>query len=160
MCDAVLVHAFAGGGLRVAGLSWELERAGAGHWAGAFPRSRVGQVYLARVRRADIVLDTRVWNGEMTALDVLWEGTPQLTLKGVWRPSPQSFSLALCLLDMVSCAALSGQQMANRFGASAAMGLGLRGCDDEGDPYSGCNSGCTTTQKGYEDAAVALLTAG
>ena len=120
----------------------------------------MGQVYLARVRRADIVLDTRVWNGEMTALDVLWEGTPQLTLKGVWSPSPQSFSLALCLLDMVSCAALSGQQMANRFGASAAMGLGLGGCDDEGDPYSGCNSGCTTNQKGYEDAAVALLTAG
>ena len=55
--------------------------------------------YLARISRVDLALDTRVWNGEMTTLDVLYEATPLITIQG--------------------------NQMSNRFGISSAQALGI-----------------------------------
>jgi len=55
------------------------------------------ELYLHRLSRVDLSLDTRVWNGEGTALDALWEGAPQVSI--------------------------AGGHMSNRFGASAANAL-------------------------------------
>jgi len=38
--------------------------------------------YLARLRLADLMLDTRVYNGHTTTSDALWAGVPLITLQG------------------------------------------------------------------------------
>ena len=49
--------------------------------------------HLARIKLADLALDTRIVNGHTTTTDCLWAGLPVITLKGTHFPSRVSASL-------------------------------------------------------------------
>ena len=49
--------------------------------------------HLARQRHADLVLDTRIYNGHTTTSDALWSGVPVITLQGTHFASRVSASL-------------------------------------------------------------------
>jgi predicted O-linked N-acetylglucosamine transferase (SPINDLY family) len=49
--------------------------------------------HLARQRHADLVLDTRIYNGHTTTSDALWAGVPLITLQGDHFASRVSASL-------------------------------------------------------------------
>jgi len=49
--------------------------------------------HLARVRLADLVLDTRIYNGHTTTSDALWAGVPVITLQGSHFASRVSSSI-------------------------------------------------------------------
>ncbi len=46
------------------------------------PRVPEKSDHLARLQRADLALDTRIYNGHTTTLDALWAGVPVLTSRG------------------------------------------------------------------------------
>ena len=49
--------------------------------------------HLARQKHADLVLDTRIYNGHTTSSDALWAGVPVITLQGTHFASRVSSSL-------------------------------------------------------------------
>ncbi len=69
-----------------------------------------------RLKLADLVLDTRIYNGHTTTSDALWAGVPVITLKGSHFASRVSASIltAVGLPDLVThsleeYAALAGE---------------------------------------------------
>ena len=66
----------------VANLSAAAEAAGVDPQRLVFARRRPHPDHLARLKLADLHLDTRTYNGSMTAADGLWMGLPLLTILG------------------------------------------------------------------------------
>ncbi len=62
-------------------------------FAGKLPKDE----HLERTRLADLVLDTRIYNGHTTTSDALWAGVPVITLKGAHFASRVSASLLYAL---------------------------------------------------------------
>jgi protein O-GlcNAc transferase len=62
--------------------------------------------HLARLRFADLALDTRIVNGAATTSDALWAGVPVLTLQGSHFASRMSSSIltAVGLPELITCA--------------------------------------------------------
>ena len=54
-------------------------------------------MHLARLRMADLALDTRIVNGAATTSDALWAGVPVLTLQGGHFASRMSSSILTAL---------------------------------------------------------------
>ncbi|NJL58367.1 MAG: hypothetical protein HC887_00665 [Desulfobacteraceae bacterium] len=46
------------------------------------PKWESKEEHLARLRLADLVLDTRIFNGHSTSADALWVGVPVITILG------------------------------------------------------------------------------
>jgi protein O-GlcNAc transferase len=63
------------------------------------PRLKSKADYLARLKLADIALDTRIYNGHVSTCDALWAGVPVLALTGTHFASRVSTSI-LTALDM------------------------------------------------------------
>ena len=61
--------------------------------------------HLARLRFADLALDTRIVNGAATTSDALWAGVPVLTLRGSHFASRMSSSIisAVGLQELITC---------------------------------------------------------
>lgn len=64
------------------------------------PRLPSKEEYLARLKLADLALDTRTYNGHVSTCDALWAGVPVLTMLGSHFASRVSASI-LTALDMV-----------------------------------------------------------
>ena len=47
-----------------------------------FSDMTVKEEHMRRVQLADVFLDTQLYNGHTTVMDVLWSGLPVLTLPG------------------------------------------------------------------------------
>ncbi|MGY2050443.1 O-linked N-acetylglucosamine transferase, SPINDLY family protein [Methylobacterium sp. JK268] len=87
------------------------------------------ETYLARMRCADLVLDTVPYNGGTTASDVLWMGVPLLTCAGRSYASRMAGSLlhALGLPDLVAPDLAAYEREALRLAADPAALAVLRG---------------------------------
>lgn len=61
--------------------------------------------HLARLRLADLALDTRIYNGGATTSNALWAGVPVVTLTGSHFPSRMSSSIltAIGLPELITC---------------------------------------------------------
>jgi protein O-GlcNAc transferase len=61
--------------------------------------------HLARLRCADLAIDTRIVNGAATTSDALWAGVPVLTLQGSHFASRMSSSIisAVGLQELITC---------------------------------------------------------
>jgi predicted O-linked N-acetylglucosamine transferase (SPINDLY family) len=72
--------------------------------------------HLARIRLADIVLDTSYYNGHTTAADALWAGVPVLTCSGASFASRVAGSLlvAVGLPELMTCALADYETLALR----------------------------------------------
>lgn len=104
-------------------------------WAGADVASRViftdvapKHLHISRARICDLVLDTAECNAHTTAADVLWSGTPLLTLP--------RYGYKMC--SRMAASILQGALPKNKHGAQAAKEL-IAGSEDD-----------------YEEKAVAL----
>jgi protein O-GlcNAc transferase len=62
-------------------------------FSGPLPKDQ----HLARLRLADLCLDTRVYNGHTTTVDALWSGVPVVTLQGTHFASRVSASILTAL---------------------------------------------------------------
>lgn len=58
-----------------------------------FYERQAKSAHLARLKKADLALDTRIVNGAATTSDALWSGVPVLTLKGFHFASRMSASI-------------------------------------------------------------------
>jgi protein O-GlcNAc transferase len=62
-------------------------------FSGLLPKDQ----HLARLRLADLCLDTRIYNGHTTTVDALWSGVPVVTLQGAHFASRVSASILTAL---------------------------------------------------------------
>jgi len=104
-------------------------------WAGADVASRViftdvapKHLHISRARICDVVLDTAECNAHTTAADVLWSGTPLLTLP--------RYSYKMC--SRMAASILKGALPKNKEGTRAAVEL------------------VATSEEDYEEKAIAL----
>lgn len=60
--------------------------------------------HLARLKLADVALDTRVYNGSITTADALWAGIPVVTMMGNYIPSRATASIltAISLEELIA----------------------------------------------------------
>ena len=74
--------------------------------------------HLSRLRLADLVLDTHIYNGHVSTSDALWAGVPVVTLLGTHFASRVSASIlnAVGLSELAVRTAAEYEQMAIRFG--------------------------------------------
>jgi predicted O-linked N-acetylglucosamine transferase (SPINDLY family) len=79
--------------------------------------------HLARLRAADLFLDTLPYNAHATAMDALWAGLPVLTLKGQSFASRVSASLlsTVGLTEMVASTAEEYEEMAVRLATNGNL---------------------------------------
>ena len=73
--------------------------------------------HLARLKRADLFLDTLPYNAHATASDALWAGVPVLTVMGNGFPGRVAASLltVLGLQELIAPSLASYEAMASRF---------------------------------------------
>ncbi|WP_246556391.1 tetratricopeptide repeat protein [Desulfonema magnum] len=78
--------------------------------------------YLARIRLADVVLDTRIYNGHTTTSDALWAGVPVITLEGTHYASRVASSVlrAVGLPELVTHSLKDYENLAVRLGNTPA----------------------------------------
>ncbi len=76
--------------------------------------------HLARQKHADLVLDTRIYNGHTTSSDALWSGVPVITLQGNHFASRVSASLltAVGLPELITHSLEAYEELAVRLGNS------------------------------------------
>ncbi len=74
--------------------------------------------HLARIKAADLILDTRLYNGHASTIDALWAGTPVLTLQGNHFASrvASSILLAAALPELITHDLTEYQTLAVEFG--------------------------------------------
>jgi protein O-GlcNAc transferase len=84
--------------------------------------------HLARIKLADLVLDTRVYNGHTTTIDALWAGVPVVTMQGHHFASRVSSSLlnAIELPELVTTDLESYESLALRLASSPDELKGIR----------------------------------
>ena len=77
--------------------------------------------HLARLRLADLALDTRVYNGGATTSNALWAGVPVITLQGGHFPSRMSSSLltSIGLPELITHTAAEYESLAVRLACDA-----------------------------------------
>ena len=85
-------------------LKCEAEKRGINPWRLVFAKKLPKAEHLARIKLADLVLDTRVYNGHTTTSDALWAGVPVVTMQGNHFASRVSSSLlhAIELPELIS----------------------------------------------------------
>jgi len=76
--------------------------------------------HLARQKHADLVLDTRIYNGHTTSSDALWAGVPVITLQGTHFASRVSASLlnAVGLPELITHSLKEYEELAVRLASS------------------------------------------
>lgn len=85
-------------------LMHEAEAHGVGRGRIVCAKKMSREEHLARLRYADLALDTRIVNGAITTSDALWSGVPVVTLQGTHFASRMSSSIlsAVGLPEMVT----------------------------------------------------------
>lgn len=88
----------------VTNLKHEAEKRGIDTARLIFAEKLQKELHLARIKLADLVLDTRVYNGHTTTADALWAGVPVITMQGQHFASRVSSSLlrAMDLAELVT----------------------------------------------------------
>ena len=78
--------------------------------------------HLARQKHADLVLDTRIYNGHTTSSDALWAGVPVITLQGTHFASRVSTSLlnAVGLSELITHSLKEYEELAVRLASSCS----------------------------------------
>ncbi len=112
----------------IANLTRYAESAGIGRDRLIFAPFCQPQEHLARLRLADVVLDTLVYNGHTTTSDALWAGVPVITARGRHFASRVSESLlgAMELSELVGVDPEDMVQIAKRIGMDAEYRAALR----------------------------------
>jgi predicted O-linked N-acetylglucosamine transferase (SPINDLY family) len=79
--------------------------------------------HLARLRLADLFIDTLPYNAHATACDALWAGVPVLTVKGNGFPGRVAASLltALGLQELIAPSLDAYEMAARRFGGEPQL---------------------------------------
>lgn len=95
--------------------------------------------HVRRGQLADVCLDTPLCNGHTTGMDVLWAGTPMVTLPGI------PFRLDSLWTITIQCFYFIGETLASRVAASQLATLG-------------CPELVASNAQEYEDIAVKLGT--
>lgn len=96
--------------------------------------------HVRRGQLADVCLDTPLCNGHTTSMDVLWTGTPVVTLPGIILKVINIFKLIT-----ISYALYIGETLASRVAASQLATLG-------------CPELIARTREEYQDIAIRLGT--
>lgn len=91
--------------------------------------------YARRMQLADVCLDTLLYNSHTTGMDILWSGTPLVTLPGI------EVSEFILYFLLINC--LTGETLASRVGASQLTALG-------------CPELIASSPQDYENIAVQL----
>ena len=81
-----------------------------------FAKKLPKEAHLARLRYADLALDTRIVNGAVTTSDALWSGVPVVTLQGTHFASRMSSSIlaAVGLANLVTHSLVDYEALAIR----------------------------------------------
>jgi predicted O-linked N-acetylglucosamine transferase (SPINDLY family) len=84
--------------------------------------------HLARLRLADLFLDTRPYNAHATACDALWTGLPVITCPGNTFPSRVAASLlyALGLPELVASSLVEYEAIALKFAEDSAYRTAIK----------------------------------
>jgi predicted O-linked N-acetylglucosamine transferase (SPINDLY family) len=92
------------------------------------PKVQLNEDHLARVRLADLFLDTRIYNGHATAADALWAGVPVVTCAGESFASRVAGSLlrAVGLPELVTFSLADYEALALRLGRDPGLLSALR----------------------------------
>jgi len=110
-----------------------------------FTDNVIKEEHMRRGQLADVGLDTLLYNGHTTSMDMLWSGIPLVTLPGIFTQYPYVCCYRGYILYYNMLFTYTGESFASRVAASILVALG-------------CPELIAKTREEYQDIAIKLGT--